>query len=207
MEDSGKDEVIQKVKKGNTKLVIVLLAVIVILGLIIYKFLFKNSSKGIIIDAKTSFEKTSDVQELRTAKFTYNGVAKKCQDGCKYDDSDKPLYYVSYEGEVTVGLDFEEISFEVDKDKKILKIITPEVKITDARTFIEKQKFIFKKGGYDTATELSEANRICNEDIKRRASEDDKLLQTAKDNAKIVLEQFFSSWLDHYYTDYKLEVL
>ena len=198
--------IVQKDRKLNTKLIIILSIIILILGLIIYGMFNKNSSNGIIIRAKSTFKKSVDTEELRTATFTYNGVAKKCKEECKNDGNDEYVYYVSYEGDVTAGFDLDDIEFKVDKEKKLMTIIMPEIKITNSHTYIEKQKFIFKKYKYDNVNELSEANRICNEDIKRRANEDSLLLETAKDNARVVLQQFFETWLNNYYPGYTLEV-
>ena len=201
--------VVEKDKKGklNIKVILILLVIIAILGYAVYGLLNKDSANGIIIRAKNSFKKATDVSELRTATFTYNGVAKKCKEECKNDGKDEYVYYVSYEGDVTAGIDFEEIEFKVDKENKKIMIIMPEVTITNARTYIEKQKFIFKNSKYDNVQALQDANRLCNEDIKRKASEDDQLLKTAKENAKLVLEHFYEIWVENYYSDYTLEVM
>jgi hypothetical protein len=205
MED--KSVVVVEKGKKNTKLIIILLGIIVVLGLVIYFMFSKDSSNGIIIRAKSNFKKAVDTEELRTSTFTYNGVARKCKEECKNDGTDERLYFVSYEGEVTAGLDFDKIDFNVDKKNKKMTIIMPEVKITNAQAFMEKQKYIFKNSKYDNVNEITEANRLCNEDIKKRASEDEQLLATAKDNAKIVLEQFFETWLNNYYDGYTLEIV
>ena len=42
---------------------------------------------------------------------------------------------------------------------------------------------------------------------QKRVNEDAQLLETAKDNAKVILEQFFEAWLKNYYSDYTLEVM
>ena len=210
MEDSEKNIlIVNHENKGtwNIKLIIFLLVTIVILSFTIYLLFNKDSSNGIIIRAKSAFKKSTDLSELQTATFTYNGVAKRCKDECKDDGHDEYLYYVSYEGDVTAGIDFDEIEFRIDKEHKKMIIVMPEVSITNARTYIEKQKFIFRNSKYDTVSELSEANRICNLDIKKRVSEDNRLLETAKENAKIVLEHFFEPWLNTYYSDYTLEVI
>ena len=209
-EDKSEPKVIVVESKGkgvNIKLIVILLVIIAILGFMVYKFLNKDSSSGIILRAKSTFKKAADVSELQTATFTYNGVAKRCKEECKNDGKDEYLYYVSYEGDVTAGFDFDEIDFKVDKELKKMIIILPEVKITNSHTYIDKHKFIFKNSSYDTAQELSEANRICNDDLKKRVNEDAQLLETAKDNAKVILEQFFEAWLKNYYSDYTLEVM
>ncbi len=201
--------IVEKDKKSklNIKLILILLVIIAVLGFIVYSLFNKDSANGIVIRAKTTFKKSVDTEELRTATFTYNGVAKKCKEECKNDGNDEYVYYVSYEGDVTAGFDFDDIKFSVDKEKKKMTITMPEVKITDSHTYIEKQKFIFKNSKYDTVNELSEANRICNINIKKRNNEDSLLLETAKENAKIVLEQFFEPWLNNYYNGYTLEVM
>lgn len=199
--------VVDKSRKGHTKLIVILLCIIAVLGFIIYLLFNKDSANGIIIRAKSSFKQAVDTEELRTATFTYNGVAKKCKEECKNDGTDEYVYYVMYEGDVTAGIDFEDIDFKVDKDNKKMIITVPKVEITNSRTYIEKQKFIFMNSSYDNVKELSEANRICNEDIKKRASEDTLLLETAKENAKIVLQQFFEAWLNNYYQGYTLEII
>ena len=143
MEDSEKNVIKEKKNKPRIKIIVILLIIIIVLSYIIYSLVFKNSSTGIIISAKSTFKKAIDTEELRTATFTYNGVAKKCKEECKNDGKDEYVYYVSYEGDVTAGIDFDEIDFKLDKEKKIMTIIMPEVKITDSHTYIEKQKFIF----------------------------------------------------------------
>lgn len=200
--------IVEKDKKSklNIKLILILLVIIAVLGFIVYSLFNKDSANGIVIRAKTTFKKSVDTEELRTATFTYNGVAKKCKEECKNDGNDEYVYYVSYEGDVTAGFDFDDVDFKVNKDKKLMSIIMPEIKITDSHTYIEKLKFIFQNSKYDNVNELSEANRICNEDIKRRTSEDTLLLETAKENAKVVLQQFFETWLKNYYPGYTLEI-
>ncbi len=191
----------------NTRLITILLVVIAILGFVVYLLIKNSGDNGIVLRAKSSFKKAVDIEELRTATFTYNGVAKKCKEECKNDGNDEYVYYVMYEGDVTAGIDFDDIKFDIDKDGKVMKITMPEVKITNSHTYIEKQRFIFKNSSYDNVTELSEANRICNEDIKKKASEDNLLIDTAKENARIVLRQFFESWLNNYYPGYTLEIV
>ena len=52
----------------------------------------------------SSLEKVLEIDELSTAEYTYNAVAKKhSQDGKEIK------YYVAYEGKVTAGVDFEKI--------------------------------------------------------------------------------------------------
>lgn len=199
---------VEKTKgKFNIKLIIILLVVIILMGFIIYRFAYKGSSSDIIMRARVAFQKSVDTEELRTATFTYNGVAKKCQEECKNDGNDEYLYFVSYEGEVTAGIDFDKIDFNVDKKTKKMTIIMPEVKITNSSAFIEKQKYIFKNSKYDNVNEITEANRLCNEELTKKAKEDEQLLLTAKENAKIVLQQFFETWLSNYYDDYTLEII
>lgn len=207
--DNNEKKGSEKTKKINlnTKLIVILLIVIAFLSFIVYLLVNNSGDNGIIIRAKSSFKKAIDIDELRTATFTYNGVAKKCKEECKNDGNDEYVYYVMYEGDVTAGIDFDEIDFKIDKANKKMIIAMPQVKITNSHTYIEKQRFIFKNSSYDNVTELSEANRICNEDIKKKASEDNLLIDTAKENARIVLRQFFETWLNNYYPGYSLEVM
>ena len=210
MEENEKKEIVvveEKKGKINIKIILILLVIISVMGFVIYRFVYRGSSSDIIMRARVAFQKSVDTEELRTATFTYNGVVIKCKEECKNDDSDEHLYFVSYEGEVTAGIDFDKIDFSVDKNNKKMTIIMPEVKITNATAFIEKQKYIFKNSSYDNVNEITEANRLCNEDINRRAKEDEQLLATAKDNAKIVLQQFFETWLNNYYEGYTLEII
>ncbi|UKI58901.1 MAG: hypothetical protein L6V81_00935 [Clostridium sp.] len=92
---------------------------------------------------------------------------------------------------------------EVDNNNKILKIEMPEVTLKGEPT-IGSVKFL--NGSEVPADELPAARKLCQETVKTRSEEDNKLLPAAKEQAKIVLEEFYKNWIKAYDSSYKVEV-
>lgn len=203
--ESNKVIVVNNNKK-NPKIIILISIVIIVMLVIIIKNIIYSEPNRIKMNAKNSIEKVVESSELRTVTYTYNAIAKKCEGECSDKKNDDYLYFVSYKGTVTAGIDFEYVTFEVDKENKKLIITVPEAKITSYNIDIGKNKYIFKDEKYNNASELNSAHDICEKDLKDRTSKDELILKTAKENAQVVLKQFYEPWLKNYYKNYTLEV-
>ena len=198
------ENIVINLKNGKGKYLIfgLMMVLVVVIG---WNIFLQTKSNKLIVEAKSSIEKIVENSELRTVSYTYNAVAKKCKDECT-DDGKNDIYFISYQGKVTAGLDFEKVIFEVDKSKKKLLVSIPEATITTYNVEVGKNKYIFLDKKYDNGQELNSAQQICLEDLKNRVEKDNLILDTAKNNAKQIIRQFYEPLIKSSYKGYTLEV-
>lgn len=203
-----KEENDLKKKSSKSKGIIKRLILIIIIVVIVF-FLINTYSNGGNIEtkAKISLDKIVEKSDLETANITYNVIGKKCKNEKKCDLNSNKInnfeYVVSCKGTLTAGIDFSKVKIDVDNNNKILKIEMPEVTLKGEPT-IGSVKFL--NGSEVPADELPAARKLCQETVKTRSEEDNKLLPAAKEQAKIVLEEFYKNWIKAYDSSYKVEV-
>ena len=206
-----KDEKIakRKVEQKNSSIlskIIVMAAIILVVGVVI--LLVNGSKEGKIkSNAKISLDKIVEKSDLETANITYNVIAKKCKNEEECDLNSNNItdfkYVVSCKGTITAGIDFSKIKIEqIDKEKKLI-ITMPEATLKGEPT-IGSTKFL--NGTDISANELPEARKLCQETVKEKSEKDNKLLPAAKEQARVVLEEFYTQWIKAYDSDYKVEV-
>lgn len=206
-----KDENIaqRKVEQKNSSIlskIIAMSAVILVVGAVI---LLVNGSKegNIKSNVKISLDKIVEKSDLETANITYNVIAKKCKNEEECDLESNNItdfrYVVSCKGTITAGIDFSKIKIEqIDKEKKLI-ITMPEATLKGEPT-IGSTKFL--NGTDISANELPEARKLCQETVKEKSEKDNKLLPAAKEQARVVLEEFYTQWIKAYDSDYMVEV-
>lgn len=196
-------------KKSSKSKGIIKQLILIILILAIVFFLINTYSNGgnIEIKAKISLDKIVEKSDLETANITYNVIGKKCKNEKKCDLNSNKMsnfeYVVSCKGTLTAGIDFSKVKIDIDNNNKILKIEMPEVTLKGEPT-IGSVKFL--NGSDVPADELPNARKLCQETVKTRSEEDNKLLPAAKEQARIVLEEFYKNWIKAYDSSYKVEV-
>lgn len=203
-----KEENNLKKKSSKSKGIIKRLILIIIIVVIVF-FLINTYSNGGNIEtkAKISLDKIVEKSDLETANITYNVIGKKCKNEKKCDLNSNKMsnfeYVVSCKGTLTAGIDFSKVKIDIDNNNKILKIEMPEVTLKGEPT-IGSVKFL--NGSDVPADELPAARKLCQETVKTRSEEDNKLLPAAKEQARIVLEEFYKNWIKAYDSSYKVEV-
>lgn len=203
-----KEENDLKKKSSKSKGIIKRLILIIIIVVIVF-FLINTYSNGGNIEtkAKISLDKIVEKSDLETANITYNVIGKKCKNEKKCDLNSNKMsnfkYVVSCKGTLTAGIDFSKVKIDIDNNNKILKIEMPEVTLKGEPT-IGSVKFL--NGSDVPADELPNARKLCQETVKTRSEEDNKLLPAAKEQARIVLEEFYKNWIKAYDSSYKVEV-
>lgn len=194
-----------KSQKQKKKILLVIGAVILVVLLIV--FVIPNKARTIKTNVKSSLERTEIRSNLETASFTYNVIAKKCKDDNKCDKESTSIkefeYVISCEGTITSGIDFSKIEIDVnDKEKKLI-ITMPEATITDT-SMGNDLKFI--NGDRVLANKMEEARKLCKATTKEKSEADGTLLDTAKKQAQVVLQEYYEQWIKAYDSDYKVEV-
>lgn len=190
--------------KGNIKYLILIIFIVAIAIILINTY---SNGGNIETKAKISLDKIVEKSDLETANITYNVIGKKCKNEKKCDLNSNKIsnfeYVVSCKGTLTAGIDFSKVKIDIDNNNKILKIEMPEVTLKGEPT-IGSVKFL--NGSEVPADELPAARKLCQETVKTRSEEDNKLLPAAKEQARIVLEEFYKNWIKAYDSSYKVEV-
>ena len=201
-EESKKE---RKNKINNNK--IIFLVIIVIIIIIISSFVLTSGQGSVKTHIKTTLDNIVEKSDLETANITYNIIAKKCKDDKKCDKTSNNIddfeYVVSCKGTITAGIDFKKIDIEVDEKNKKILIKMPEATIKGEPN-IGSIKFL---NGKDLeASKLPDARILCQETVKEKSEKDNKLIPAAKEQARVVLEEFYGQWIKSYNSSYKIEV-
>ena len=189
----------------NYKLWIPLLLIFITLFVIFFTRL--NKEGQIKMKVKSTLEKVVEKSDLETVTITYNVIAKKCRDEENCDQKSNNIsdfqYVVSCKGSIVAGIDFQKIKVDVDeKDKKVI------VKVPDATIIDEPNihSIKFLNGNELSASELPNARKLCQETVKEKSELDQKLIPAAKEQSRVVLEEFYNQWIKAYDSSYRVVI-
>ena len=124
-----------------------------------------------------------------TAEFIYNGVAEKYEE----DDPEKVMCYISYESSVKVGIQMQDIQFNIDEEKKTVKPILPEITVNTVSLDENAISYIPE----DPDIPMKDIITLCKNDAMNEAAHSEELRETAEENLKAVVEALLSPLLDH----------
>lgn len=174
----------------NRKLILaaaLVLAVLVVGSLFGPNVMNKIGKENVITSSQ--LEKAIDISQLSTAEFVYNGIAEKYDD----DKPEKVECYIAYHADVKVGIQMEDVEFEIDEANKTVTPILPEISVNIAALDENEISYIPKNPDIP----LKEIIVLCKEDAVREANDSKKLYQTAEENLKAVIEALVSPTLEH----------
>lgn len=178
---------------------------IIILGIILLLNLMRmNNENRLTINTKSSLEKIIEINKLSTIEYTYNAIVTKYKnDEVKEGNVE---YYVSYEGKVTAGVDFNEVTIE-DIDYKLKKIYIklPEVEIHETSVDMGTLDFIREKSLSEKDSISQEAYKLCKNDLRQRAENETELINNANENAKSAIEALIKPWIESVDKEFKIE--
>ena len=181
--------------------VLFIIIAIIVTALIIKTKIFNKKSEPTII-SKATLEKVINVSDLSTFEAIYNGVAA-------VENEEKPEnidYYVSYEAKVKAGIDFALVEVEVNETDKIITVTLPEVKITDVDVDIASLDYIFMNNKANTQTVSAQAYKKCIKDVTKESNSTDEIYESARQNARNIVEALISPFVEQLDSEYKLEI-
>lgn len=181
--------------------VLFVIILVIITALMIKIKIFNKKSEPTII-SKATLEKVINVSDLSTFEAIYNGVAA-------VENEEKPEnidYYVSYEAKVKAGIDFELVEVEVNETDKVITITLPEVKITDVDVDIASLDYIFMNNKANTETVSAQAYKKCIKDVTKESNSTDEIYESARQNARNIVEALISPFVEQLDSEYKLEI-
>ena len=107
-------------------------------------------------------------------------------------------YVYSYDGTIKAGINFEEVTLDVDEENHIIHVTFPEFKILS--TEIDDDSFILYNDGSNlfTSLKLEDVNQS-NAELKKTAKESaikNGILENARANAEVLVKGFLASMYD-----------
>ncbi len=193
----------QTKKVSNPKIYIAILFGIVVVVIILFLFLPKQTNDNSIeVITVQTLEKIINVSELSTFTAVYNGVAEVKNE----KTPDKIEYYVSYNAQVKAGIDIEKIDISLDDTSMVIRVKLPDVHITDIIVDISSMDFIFYNKKADTATISSTAYRACEDDVKNESENQVEILELAHQNAVNIITALISPIIEQMDIGYTLHV-
>ena len=154
------------------------------------------------IITKSTLEKIINVSDLSTCESVYNGVAKVMNE----EKEDKIDYYVSYEAKVKAGFDTEKVELDVDRERKVITVTMPKIRITATDVDVASLDYIFMNDKANTSTVTGQAYKKCLEDVENKSSSEDAIYRLAGENAKDVMTALIHPFIEQLDDDYELTV-
>ena len=190
----------KRIKFKHIAVLFVIIAVIITALMIKIKIFNKKSEPTII--SKATLEKVINVSDLSTFEAIYNGVAAVANE----ENPENIDYYVSYEAKVKAGIDFALVEVEVNEAEKIITVMLPEVKITDVDVDIASMDYIFMNNKANTETVSAQAYKKCIKDVTKESNSTDEIYESARQNARNIVEALISPFVEQLDSEYKLEI-
>ena len=171
----------EKIMKSNAFSIIkVVLIILLIIAVIIILPAKLRKGKETIISSSTLTE-VVDISELSSAKFVYNGIAEAYKD----EKKEKIKCRIKYDAIVEAKVNMKDIQFNIDKEKKTVSPVLPEIQLTPNLITNENSPSFIPE---DTKIELKEVLLICEEDVQEEAKKSAELMKVAKENLKNTVE-------------------
>ena len=134
-------------------------------------------------------EKAIDISQLSTAEFVYNGIAEKYNE----EHPERVDCYIAYNASVKVGIQMEDVTFEIQEEEKTVTPVLPDITVQIATLDENSLSYIPK----NPDVPLKDMLILCKEDAIREAGESEKLYETAEENLKMVMEALLSPVLEN----------
>lgn len=120
-----------------------------------------------------------DIAELSTSELIYNGIVD-VYDG----DGQKIMFSVNYDATVNVGIQMDDIEFEINETQRTVKPILPTITIRSPVVDPSSIDYIPQNPNVDLKVVMS----ACKKDAQHEAEKSEKLIQTAEENLKSIIE-------------------
>ncbi len=171
------------------KVILMIIVAIALVALGFWGSTVMNKKEKTDILTSSQLAKAIDISQLSTAEFVYNGVAEKYSD----ENPKEAECYISYNANVKVGIQMEDVEFKIDEKEKTVTPVLPKITVNIATLDEEAISYIPKNPDLT----LKEIITLCKEDAMNEANSSEKLYQTAEENLRAVIEALLSPILDN----------
>lgn len=189
-------------KKLPAKILLIAAAVIalIVIGIVFQQNASREQEPE--LDITITLEKIVKTSDLSTAVFKYDGIVE-------VPNPQKPAnidYYIYYSASVYAGIDFSQITFQKDDEKKIITAKLPEVEILDTVVDPESLDFMFMRKKANDVSVTSTALTACETDIRQECTSESALLEVAKLNTENVIRALVEPVVGQLCNDYTFEI-
>ena len=162
-----------------------------------------GKSQAQVVENHTSIDKVIGINELQTLRYDYQAICRVYKD----DNSKDPVYYIAYDAVVSLGIDADQISANYKMDTNTYTIRLPEVKVQSMTVNAGTLDYLFVDRSYDNMQTSVGAQAKCEEDLKKRVAEDEKMIQYAKNNTEAEIKAITEPIVNQFYPGVKLEIV
>lgn len=136
---------------------------------------------------------TKEIATLSVSEFVYNGIART------FKANETPDYNVLYKSTIKVSVDADKIQYTCDEENKVITFFFPEFKMGNP---------VIDVGSISTIPERKELHmdeliKLCRNDALTEAKESGKLISSAQENLKTIMEAWYSPVLEGYTFEYR----
>ena len=180
----------------RTSLIALLAVGIILLILLLGSLINGNNQKMVKQQSYSSLINTKEIAALSVSEFVYNGIAQSLK------DNGEPDYNVLYKSTVKVSVDANGIKYSVDETQKTVTFIFP--------------PFIIERPVIDVGSISLIPNRsnlyidnviaLCRSDALAEAQKSEKLISSAQDNIRSIIEAWYSPVLKGYAFEYQFDI-
>ena len=136
---------------------------------------------------------TKDIADLSVCEFVYNGIART------YKENGDPDYNILYNSTVKASIDADHIGYNVDEKQKIVRFIFPEIEIGNPVIDVDSISTIPDKNDLY----MDDVIKLCRSDALTEAKKSNKLISSAQENLKSIMEAWYSPVFDGYTFEYQ----
>lgn len=173
-----------------------ILAIIIIVGI----SMATSKDGKVTIVAESELVSVIKKNSLNTAEYIYNGIASI------KDKKGNDAYYISYEGTVVAGINFDNIKVrQDDKNKKVI-VTLPKIEITENKVDNSTIDIIFVNNNYNTETIHATAYNLAKEDLEKKASANESFLQKAEEKSNSVIKALVQPLINANDSSYELVI-
>ena len=204
--DNNHADVHQRRKCHKPKIMLLVgIAVILLVGLFITGAAIQHQAgkkqQGELLTT-AELEKIVEVNELSTYRAYYNGIVEVPNE----EDPEKVDYYVSYESQVKVGIDLEDVKESVDSENNKIVIVLPKLKIIDVNVDFGSMDFIFVEEDAETETVAQRAYKACIADVNSECENEMDIYLLAQKNAEKIVKALVDPLVSTMNHQYELDI-
>ncbi len=183
----------KKIERENLSLIALLAVGVVFLGLLGTSIFGGGGSRGIWQKTTSDLISTKEIATLSVSEFVYNGITQALK------ENGEPDYNVLYKSTVKVSVDAEKLDFNIDEKNKVVTFFFPELTIETPVIDIKSISLIPNRNDLY----IDDVIKLCRSDAYAEATKSDKLISSAQDNIRSIMEAWYSPVLEGYSFEYK----
>lgn len=135
---------------------------------------------------------TKEIAALSVSEFVYNGIAQS------FKSNGEPDYNVLYKSTVKVSVDANNIGYTLDEEKKVATFIFPEFTLEKPVIDVGSVSIIPNR----TNLYMDDVISLCRADAFEEAKKSLKLISSAQENIRTIIEAWYSPVLEGYSFEY-----